>query len=428
MTERPKASDFDVDQFRKDFPILGRTVSSGAPLVYLDNAASTQRPRQVLDAMDRFYRGHYANVHRGIHTLSEEATAAYEQSRHTLAALIGCREPREIIIGAGATAAINLVARTWAESELRAGDHVLLTLMEHHANIVPWQQLAERKGLRIAWVPLTADGQLDLVAASELMDRLQPKLLAVTACSNVLGTLNPIEQLSELCRVSGAKLLVDAAQLVPHQPIDVSRWQADFVVFSGHKMCGPTGIGVLWCPLELLERLPPFLGGGGMIQSVSTDGFKPAAPPEKFEAGTPPIAEAIGLAAAAEYLQAIGIDRIHDHEQRLVRRAMLGLSEIPGVTLYGPAADRRGGIVAFTIDQVHAHDIAHALDTRGIAVRAGHHCTMPLHNALQVAATARASFYLYNTEAEVDALLDGVRWIRDQFANRGKRKRQPRSV
>jgi cysteine desulfurase/selenocysteine lyase len=427
MLEQVRRNALDPEAYREDFPILQRTVTNGSRLVYLDNAASTQRPTCVLDAMDRFYREHYANVHRGIHALSEEATAAYEAARQTIANWIGCQNSREIIFPSGTTAAINLVARSWGESFLKAGDCVLLSIMEHHANIVPWHQLATQNGIAVRWIPITDDGQLDLNAAAELCERFRPRLLSVTAGSNVLGTLPPVAQLAELAHRHGARLLVDAAQVAPHQVIDVRAWDADFVVFSGHKMCGPTGIGVLWAKLELLEQMPPFLGGGGMIRKVTTEGFLPADVPEKFEAGTPPIAEAIGIARAAEYLSAAGLDRIHAHEQHLVGLAMQGLQEIPGVRVYGPPAAQRGGIVSFGIANVHAHDIAHALDSRGIAVRAGHHCTMPLHDALGLTATARASFYLYNTEQEVSDLVDGVRWIRERFAQRGQRKRQPRT-
>jgi cysteine desulfurase / selenocysteine lyase len=411
----------DVDRIRQDFPILHTKVLSGAPLVFLDNAASTQRPVSVLKAMDDIYRTAYANVHRGIHTLSEAATAHYEAARQTVASFIHARETQEVIFTAGTTAAINLIARSWGDAMVKAGDHVLLTMMEHHANIVPWHQLAARSGAKVHFAPLTSDGQIDLVATEQMLLTLRPKLFALTACSNVLGTMNPVESLVASAKANAATVLVDAAQWAPHTRLDVQQWNADFVIFSGHKLCGPTGIGVLWAPRSILEAMPPFLGGGGMINSVTVDGFSCAEIPEKFEAGTPPIVEAIGLAAAIDYLQAIGMDSIHAHEQQLLQRAQGRLASLEGIRILGPSPELKGGILSFVIDKVHAHDVAQSLDHYGIAVRAGHHCTMPLHHQLGVNASARASFYLYNTYEEVDQFIDAVVETQKRFTQRRRR-------
>ncbi len=408
----------DVDAIRRDFPVLARQASSGAPLVYLDNAASTQRPTWVLEAMDDCYRQYYANVHRGIHTLSEQSTRAFEAARLVVRDFLGAASPAEIIFTSGTTAGINLVARSWGDTHIGPDDHILLTIAEHHANIVPWQQLAQRTGCRIVFLPLADDGQIDDAVVAGYLEKYRPKLFAFTALSNVLGTEVPVAQWVQLARQFGAAVLVDAAQAVPHMPVDVQQWDADFVVFSGHKLCGPTGIGVLYGKEAILDAMPPFLGGGAMIRTVSTDGFEPGQLPQKFEAGTPPIVEAIGLAAAIGYVDKLGLPSIHRHEQRLVQLAVEGMVEIPGLRMFGPLTAHRAGLVSFVIDGVHPHDISQWLDTRGIAVRAGHHCTMPLHEHLGVAATCRASFYLYNTPAEAESLVAALAEVQRKFARR----------
>lgn len=420
----PSASgSFDATRYRNDFPILARTVASGAPLAYLDNAASTQHPTVVIEAVDDCYRRYYANVHRGIHTLSEESTDRYEQARRTVAAFIGAPAPREVIFTAGTTASINTVARTWGDQNVVAGDVILLPISEHHANIVPWHQLAERTGCRVEFVPLGDDFLIADQVVEEHLERLRPKLFAFAAVSNVLGTEYPVERWTRMAHHHDTVVLVDAAQAAPHQPLDVREWNADFVAFSGHKVCGPTGIGVLFGKSDQLETMPPFLGGGAMIHRVTTDGFEPAELPEKFEAGTPPIAQAIGLEAAVNYLAEIGLDRIHAYERELCGRAEAGLRSIEGVELLGPDSSEKAGIVSFTLRGVHAHDLSQNLDTRGIAVRAGHHCTMPLHHALGINASTRASFYFYNTPEEADRLVEAVREVRDRFVPSGRRRR-----
>ncbi|TWU02732.1 SufS family cysteine desulfurase [Stieleria varia] len=415
------------ERFQIDFPILSRVTNSGAALAFLDNAASTQRPDAVLQAMDRCYREYYANVHRGIHTLSEASTEAYEQAREETRRFLNARSRCEIVFTAGATAAINAVARCWGDQNIGPDDVILLTIAEHHANIVPWHQLASRVGCRIEFVPLEDDFTIDTQRVSQMLAELRPKLFAFTATSNVLGTDFPVQQWGELARAVGAVTLVDAAQAVPHRKIDVQQWNSDFVVFSGHKVCGPTGIGVLYGKETLLDEMPPFLGGGAMIDTVTTSGFTTASLPDKFEAGTPPIVEAIGLAEAIRYVSAIGMDNIHEHERQLTVQADEGLRAIDGVSIVGPRPDQKSGIVSFTVEGVHAHDVAQWLDTRGIAVRAGHHCTMPLHASLGISATARASFYFYNRADEVDRLIAAVHEVREKFASRGRRRRKPAS-
>lgn len=409
---------------RSDFPILNRETASGAPLAFLDNAASSQRPQSVIDSISDCYQRYYANVHRGIHTLSEESTAAYEAARETTRQFIGAASRGEVIFTAGTTAAINLVAHSWGNGNVSRGDVILVTIAEHHANIVPWHQLAERTGCRVEFIPLGDDFSIADDVVLEKLNSLQPKMFAFTSASNVLGTNFPVAEWTRMAHDAGATVLVDAAQAAPHQPIDVQQWAADFVVFSGHKVCGPTGIGVLYGTEKLLDAMPPFLGGGGMIDRVTTSGFTSAALPEKFEAGTPPITEAIGLAAAMQYLTTIGLDEIEAHEHRLCRVADAALREIEGVQILGPTADKKGGIVSFTMDGVHAHDIAQWLDTKGIAVRAGHHCAMPLHESLGKTASARASFYLYNTLEEVDRLIEAVKETRQKFSRSGRRRRR----
>jgi cysteine desulfurase/selenocysteine lyase len=404
---------------RADFPILATRADDGTPLVYLDNAASTQRPRQVLEAMNHVYEHTYSNVHRGIHRLSEQCTALYEQARDTVRHFVGAAEREEIVFTRGTTESINLVARSWGDANLGEGDEILLTLMEHHANIVPWQQLAERTGALIRWVSLTDDGRLDL---TDLQRRLtdRTRLVAVAAVSNVLGTINPVAQIARLAHDANALLLVDAAQSAPHQPTDVQSLGADFLAFSGHKLLGPTGVGVLYGRRELMEAMPPYSGGGSMIRRVTLDGFEPAELPAKFEAGTPPIVEAIGLAAAIEYLERVGLSAIHDHEQRLAVRAHELLAGIEGLRFLGPAPEHKAGIVSFTVDGLHPHDAAQLLDGDGIAVRAGHHCAMPLHKHLKIPASTRASFYLYNTPDEVEQLATALTAAQQRFRRRAR--------
>jgi len=409
-------------EMREDFPILTQMVHGDRPLVFLDNAASTQRPRQVIEVLRRVYERDYANVHRGIHTLSERSTEQYEEAREKARAFIGATNSREVIFTSGSTAGINLVARSWGDANVRKGDEILVTTMEHHSNLVPWHQLAERTGSIIRHIPITDDG---LLVVDEL-DRLlsdRTKIVALASVSNVLGTINPVAEIARRVHAAGAVVLVDAAQSVPHITTNVQEMGADFLAFSGHKMLGPTGIGVLYGREELLEAMPPFLGGGSMINRVWDDHFTPAELPAKFEAGTPPIAPAIALGAAIDYLNAIGLDAIFRHEHELARYAYERLQEVDGLRILGPAPDQRSGLVSFTLPQPHAHDVAQLLDQQGIAVRAGHHCTWPLHDRLGIAASTRASFYLYNTAAEVDLLVDVVGQIRERFRPKGRHRR-----
>lgn len=405
---------FDPLQIRADFPILQREVRPGVPLVYLDSTATAQKPQAVIAAMDDYYHRSNANVHRGIHTLAEEATAQYESARERIARFIGARTPKEIIFTRNASEAINLVAYSWGRANIRAGDVIVYSEMEHHSNLVPWQMLAAEKGARLEVLPVTDDGELDLAALPALLSQ-SPKLVCLTHMSNVLGTINPITDIAAQVHAAGALLLVDAAQSVPHLPVNVQTLGADFLAFSGHKMCGPTGIGVLWGRQALLEAMPPFMGGGDMIKRVYLREFKVNELPYKFEAGTPAIAEAIGLGAAVDYLSAIGMDKIHAHEKEIIAYALERLEEMPGVKVYGPAADKKGGVAAFTFAEVHPHDVAQILDRDGVAVRAGHHCAMPLHDRFNLPATSRASFYLYNTQAEVDKLVEGLYKVKKMF-------------
>jgi cysteine desulfurase/selenocysteine lyase len=415
-TEAPVVplTDDEVLALRADFPILGTTVGDGVPLVYLDNAATTQRPRAVIDAMRDAYESYFSNVHRGGHTLAARTTERYEGARESVRRLLNAARKHEVVFTSGTTAAVNLVANSWGTANVRAGDEILLTIMEHHSNIVPWQQLAARTGCRLRFAPLAADGRLDLEAWTEMLTE-RTRLAAFTAVSNVLGSINPIEEMTRRAHAAGAVVMVDAAQSVPHQRLDVRRIDADFVAFSGHKMLGPTGIGVLYGKESLLEAMPPFLGGGSMIRTVTIDGFEPAMLPAKFEAGTPPIVDAIALGAAIEYLERIGLERIHRHEERLCRAAHEALSRIDGVEMLGPAPEHKGGIATFTMRGAHPDEIAKVLDAQGIAVRAGHHCAMPLHERLGLPASCRASFYFYNTMAEVEQLTESLRTARRLF-------------
>jgi cysteine desulfurase/selenocysteine lyase len=406
---------FDVKKIRADFPILAREVHPGVPLVYLDSAATSQKPESVIESMSEYYRNHNANIHRAVHTLAEEATSMYEAARAKVAGWIGAERPQEIIFTRNATEAINLVAQTWGRANLRAGDVILLTEMEHHSNLVPWQILAKAGKLRLEFIPITGDGELDLAELDKLL-QLDPKLVAFTQMSNVLGTITPVREIISSAHRAGAKVLIDAAQSVAHMAVNVRALDADFFAFSSHKMCGPTGIGALYGKRDILLEMPPFLGGGDMIRKVEWRSFEPNELPYTFEAGTPPIAEAVGWGAAIDYLTGIGIDAIHGHEQTITAYAMRQLQEIPGLAILGPEAGKRGGLVAFTVEGIHPHDIAQILDSVGVAVRSGHHCTMPLHHKLNLPATTRASFYLYTLEQEIDALIGGLQKARKLFA------------
>ena len=402
----------NVESIRKDFPIL-QTSMRGKPLVYLDSAASAQKPRAVIDAMSDFYRAHYANIHRGVYQLSAEATRRYEAVRTRVARFIGAPDEREVIFVRNATEAINLVARTWGDQEIGAGDEIVITTMEHHANIVPWQMLAERSGAILRVAAISDEGELD---EEDLVRLLGPrtKLLAFTEVSNALGTINPVAHLTAIARDRGITTLVDGAQAVPHQPVDVAALGCDFYVFSGHKVFGPSGAGVLWGRLPLLEAMPPFLGGGDMIETVSFEGTTFAPVPQKFEAGTPDIASVIGLGAAIDYLDEIGMDRIADYERTLLVHATERLAEIPGLRIIGTAREK-AAVLSFVLEDVHPHDIGTILDGEGIAIRAGHHCAQPLMNRMGVPATARASLCFYNTREEIDQLVAALRKTQELF-------------
>ncbi len=410
-------ADLDPRALRADFPLLSSD-RPGGRVVYLDSAASAQHPRSVLDAMDRYYETTHANVHRGVYAIAEEATRLYESARVAVGRFVGAPRPAtEIVFTKNATEAINLVAYSWARHELRAGDVVVLTEIEHHANLVPWLMLAQDRGVELRYLRLGADYELDVSDVDRLFEGA--KLVAVTCASNVLGTVVDLAPVVAAAKRAGALVLADGAQLVPHRPVDVAALGVDFFGFTGHKMLGPTGIGVLWAREEILEAMPPFLGGGEMIRDVRLDGFTPNELPWKFEAGTPPIAEAVGLGAAVDYLSAVGLDRVHAHESALTAYALDRLASEHGgdVTVFGPAADpvRRSGVISFAVRDVHPHDVAQVLDTRGVCVRAGHHCAKPLMRCLGVPATTRASLYLYNDEEDVDELVDALRDVRRLF-------------
>jgi cysteine desulfurase/selenocysteine lyase len=404
----------DIRKIRSDFPILARQVHPGVGLVYLDSAASSQKPEAVIEAMSEYYRNHHANIHRAVHTLAEEATGMYESARGKVAECVGAK-PQEIIFTRNATEAINLAAHSWGRANLKPGDTILLSEMEHHSNLVPWQILAAEREVRLEFAPLTGSGELDMNAFETLLAR-EPKLVAITQMSNVLGTILPIHAIVRSAHRAGALVLVDAAQSVPHIAVDVRELDVDFLAFSSHKMCGPTGIGALYGKMDILRGMPPFLGGGDMIRKVDWRSFEPNDLPYTFEAGTPPIAEAVGWGAAVDYLRRIGFDAIHAHEQALAAYAMDRLRELPGVRVLGPEASKRGGVVSFTMEGIHPHDVAQILDSVGVAVRAGHHCAMPLHDKLGLPATTRASFYLYTLAEEIDALIAGLRKARALFA------------
>ncbi len=402
----------DPRALRRDFPVF----EAHPDLVFLDSAASAQKPRSVIEALARFYQTAYANVHRGSYPLSEAATEAFEAARATLAGFLGTPDPDEVVFVRNATEGMNLLAHALGERYLGEGDTVLVTEMEHHANLVPWQQAARRKGARIRAVPITDQGRLDLAALDRLLGE-EPRIFAFTQMSNVLGTVNPVAELAERAHRAGAIVVVDGAQGAPHLPVNVRALGADFYVTSGHKMLGPTGASALWGRRELWQELPPFLTGGGMIERVTIEESTFAPPPTRFEAGTPAFAEAVGLAAAAEYLIGVGMDRVWRHDRELTRRALAALSEVPDLRVFGPQGEDRGGVVSFAFPGVHAHDLATFLGQKGVAVRSGHHCAQPLHRRLGVAATTRASFYLYNTEEEVDRLAAVLHEARRFFAS-----------
>ena len=400
---------------RQDFPILTRQID-GRPLVYLDSGNTSQKPVQVLDAMDSFQRTSYAPINRSAYRLAAEATDRFEAARSAIARFINAPNADEVVFTKNATEAMNLIASSWGGANLVAGDAVVLTHMEHHANIVPWQMLAASRGIEIRWVPLTADGQLDLTGLDQLLDGA--KAFSFTAMSNVLGTITPVARLAAAAHQAGAIAIVDACQYVPHNVTDVQAWDADFIAFSSHKMCGPSGIGAVWGRMELLEAIPPYIGGGNMIADVRLEGFTTAAVPAKFEAGTPAITEAIGFGAAVDYLEAITMTEVRRHEMQLTRYAIDTLKHRYGddITIHGPDnVEVRGGVLSFAFRGIHPHDISQVLDQHNVCVRAGHHCAKPLMRILGVNATARASLYLYNNQSDVDALVDALDGASDIF-------------
>jgi cysteine desulfurase / selenocysteine lyase len=406
---------FDVLALRREFPILQQQVN-GKPLAFLDSAASSQKPRRVIACLEEYYERTNANVHRGVYKLSEEATFAFERARGKVARFVGAASPKEIVFTRNTTEAINLVARAWGDANVRAGDRILLSVMEHHSNLVPWQMLAQRTGAQLDFLRIDGEGRLALEDLDALLtDRT--KLVALAHQSNVLGTINPIREIAARARDAGAVVLADGAQSVPHMSVSVQDLGVDFLAFSGHKMCGPTGIGALWGRRAILEAMPPFLGGGSMIRTVTLQATTYADIPARFEAGTPAIGEAIALGEACDFLGSLGMDKIYAHEQHLVGYALERLSEVEGLRIYGPlSVEGRGAAISFTLDGAHPHDVAAVLDGEGIAVRAGHHCCQPLHDLLDLPATARASFYLYNIPEEVDRLVAALEKTRRLFA------------
>ena len=405
----------DAERLRADFPVFERQVH-GRPLAYLDSASSTQKPRQVLDTMREFYEGSYANVHRGVYSLAVRATDAFEGARDKVAQLVNAPSRREVIFTRQATEALNLVAYSWGQDNLGEGDLVVVTELEHHANFVPWQYIAKRTGATFRAIPIDEAGELRLEALDDIAAEGRVKVVANNLVSNTLGTINPAERLAAWAHEQGAIFVVDAAQAAPHRPIDVQALDCDFLAISAHKMCGPTGVGALWGRAELLEAMPPFNLGGEMIRSVAVERTTFNELPWKFEAGTPAIAEAVGFGAAVDYVTAVGLEAIERHEHALLEYTLERLTEVPGVRVFGPPPERRAGIVSFEVEGVHPHDVAQILDWDGICVRAGHHCTQPLMTRLGVAATTRASFYLYSLPEEVDRLIEGLHRVRKTFA------------
>jgi len=405
----------DARTIRADFPIFEQQIH-GKPLAFLDSAASSQKPRQMLDAMTEFYSTSYANVHRGVYVLAERATAALENAREKVRALINAPDAREVIFVRNATEGINLVAYSWGLSNLGPGDLVVVTELEHHSNFVPWQYIAGRTGASLAMIPLTEEGELDLSSLDAIAAQGRVKVVATNHVSNSLGTINPVERLVAWAHDQGAIFVCDGAQSAPHVPLDVQALGVDFLAISAHKLCGPSGVGALWGRAELLQKMEPFLTGGHMISSVRFDRTTWGELPHKFEAGTAPMAEAVGFGAAIDYLQAIGFDAIEAYEHELAAYALGRMGELEGITLYGPPADRRAGIVSFNVEGIHPHDVAQILDLQGVAIRAGHHCCQPLMQKLGVAATNRASFYLYTVPEEIDQLVEGLHAVRKVFA------------
>lgn len=414
---------YDVEAIRVDFPILDREVNA-RPLVYLDSANTSHKPRAVVDAVAEHYLAHNANVARAMHLLGAESTAAFEGAREKVARFINAARPEEVVFTKNASEALNLAANTLGAG-LASGDEVVITVMEHHSNLVPWQLVCERTGARLRWFDITEDGRLDLAKAeAEGLINERTRVVSVTWASNVLGTVNPVSKIAEQAHAVGAVMVVDGSQWVPQGVTDVATLGADLLAFTGHKMVGPTGIGVLWGRHELLADLPPFLGGGEMIEVVRMEGSTFAPPPHRFEAGTPPIAQAVGLGAAVDYLSGIGMTQIHDHEQAITARMLAGLHQMAYVHVMGPTEMvDRGGAVSFTVDDVHPHDLMQLLDSRGVAVRGGHHCAAPLHRRLRIQSSSRASGYLYTTEGEVDAFLESIEWAHDFFTGRTRARR-----
>jgi cysteine desulfurase/selenocysteine lyase len=426
MSQTVARTPLDVEQVRKDFPVLERLVHDGRPLVYLDNAATSQKPRQVLDALEDYYASHNANVHRGIHVLAEEATALYEGARDKVTGFVNAADRSEVVFTKNSTEALNLAANViaWADGEqgLRPGDEVVITEMEHHSNIVPWQMVTQRTGATLKWFGITDDGRLDLSDIDRVITE-RTKVVSFVLVSNILGTVNPAEAIVKRAHEVGALVVVDASQAAPHMPLDVQALGADLVAFTGHKMCGPTGIGVLWGRRDLLESLPPFLGGGEMIETVTMASSTFAGLPHKFEAGTPPIAQAVGLGAAVDYLSALGMDNVAEHEHAITTYALDRLQAVDGLRIIGPTtALDRGAAISFALGDLHPHDVGQVLDELGIAVRVGHHCARPVCQRFGVPATTRASFYIYSTNAEVDALVDGLEHVKRFFGAPGGRR------
>ncbi len=410
----PAAPGFDPRAVRADFPILR---SDRTPkLIYLDSAATSQKPDAVLQAMDRYYSTCNANIHRGVYRIAEEATAAFEDARRRIASFVGAASPRELVFTRNSTEAINLVAHSWGRTRLAAGDAILLTEMEHHSNLVPWQMLAAERGIELRFVPITDQGELDLTALDRLLGDGKVKLASIAHISNVLGTINPVAEIAARIHAAGALLMIDASQSVPHAPVDVAALGVDFMAFTSHKMLGPTGIGALWARRALLEEMPPFLGGGEMIREVRLESSDWNELPWKFEAGTMAIAEAVGFGVAVDYLSNLRMEAVFAHDRELADYALPRLAEVPGLTVIGPPAGRRAGLAAFTLDGIHPHDIATVLDSHGIAVRAGHHCAMPLHHRLGIPSSTRASFHCYSVPEDVDAMIEALHHARRVFA------------
>ncbi len=412
-----ESCDINADAYRLDFPILQQNVNGGKPLVYLDSAATSQKPRQVIDAMNHYYEYSNANVHRGLHVLAERATEIYEGARAKVAKFINAERAEEIVWTKNASEALNLVAHGYGRKFLNAGDEIVVSIMEHHSNLVPWHLLAKDKGCVVRGVNLKPDGTLDLEHLDKLLSSGKVKIVSLAHVSNVLGTINPIAQISKKVRTAGAVFVVDGCQAVPHLPVDVRSLGADFYAFSGHKMCGPTGIGCLYGRYELLDKMNPFLGGGEMIEEVRVDSSTYKEPPLRFEAGTPPIAETAGIAAAVDYLSKIGMQNIRTHEKQTLEYALKRMEKVPGLKIHGPRdSELRSGVISFEFEDIHAHDVAHILDSEGVAIRAGHHCAQPLMEWLDAASTARMSVYLYTTEADIDRLVGALEKVRERFS------------